>query len=615
MVPTDMSRPDTIPDRESRVPPRRVAGFVPIREYAAIGDGRSVALVASDGSIDWLAMPAIDSPTVFGRLLDAERGGAFELSPERPFGVSRRYLPGTAVLETTFTTADGIARVTDAMTVPSPGLAPFRELTRKVEGVAGRVAMRWRVRARFGYGAERTRVGTRAGVPVTESRSGALAVRAFGAGDPRLSAGAIAGRFEVVGGDQALVSLSLADQEPLVLSGRREVEGRLAETIGAWTRWSGELSTSGAWKEAVDRSALTLKLLFHAPSGAVAAAPTTSLPEVLGGGRNWDYRYCWIRDSAFTLDALLGVGCAPEANAFFWWLMHASQLTHPRLAVLYRMDGRPEARERALDLAGYRGSAPVRIGNGAAGQLQLDIYGDLLETARRYAEAGNRLDADVAKRLAASADHVASVWREPDAGIWEVRSEPRHFTHSKMMCWVALDRAVRLAERGATPAGRADRWRAARSSVEGFIASSCWSERTGAFVRAPGGDELDAAMLLGAHFGFDPGGDRLARTVEAISRELADGPFVSRYSGEDGLDGREGAFLACSFWLVEALARLGRRDEAVDLMDELVGLSNDVGLYAEEIDPGTGEFLGNFPQGLTHLALIEAALALQEDAR
>jgi GH15 family glucan-1,4-alpha-glucosidase len=270
----------------------------------------------------------------------------------------------------------------------------------------------------------------------------------FGAGEPDLSGEEIAGRFEIADDQVALVSISFAGQEPIVFAGRDEVDRRLADTVAAWKGWSADLIAGGPWKDAVERSALTLKLLFSAASGAVAAAATTSLPEVVGGERNWDYRFCWIRDSAFTLDALLHLGRGREASAYFWWLMHASQLTHPRLQVLYRMDGGPEASEHVLDLEGYRRSAPVRIGNGAIDQLQLDIYGDLLETAWTYAPVTSAFDADVGRRLAGAADHVCSMWREPDAGIWEVRSEPRHFTHSKMMCWVALDRAIRLAERG-----------------------------------------------------------------------------------------------------------------------------------------------------------------------
>jgi len=605
---------DALAPGQPALPPDRVDGFAPIRDYAAIGDGRTVALVSRDGSIDWLSTPSVDSPTVFGALLDPDRGGSWRLAPDGRFNVTRRYLPGTAVLETTFVTADGTVRVTDAMTVPGPGLSPLREIVRTIEGLSGTVPMRSVLRPRFGYGAAPVRIEARGGVPVASAGVDALALRSFDAGSPDVTRNAIVSRFDVGEGETAVLAISLAHQEPLVFAGRAEIEDRLERTIGTWRTWTGALRIGGRWKDAVERSAVALKLLVYAPSGAVVAAPTTSLPEVIGGERNWDYRYCWIRDAAFTLDALLQLGCSTDADAFFWWLLQASQLTHPRLQVLYGIDGDPEARERVLDLRGYRGSAPVRVGNGAVDQVQHDLYGDLLETAWAYVRSGRHLDADVGRRLAGAADLVTSIWRLPDAGIWEVRSEPRHFTHSAMMCWVALDRAVRLAEVGAIPDAHADAWRRSRSQVEDFIWSECWSPERGSLVGAAGSDDLDAALLLGAHFGFDEDGDRLARTIDAIQRELRRGPFVYRYTGDDGLEGREGAFLACSFWLVEALARRGELDEAAELMDELVGASNDVGLYAEEIDPRTGEFLGNFPQGLTHLALLEAAFAFSEEA-
>ena len=604
-------------DRPAALPapsPDRVDGFAPIRDYAAIGDGRTVALVARDGSVDWLSTPSVDSPTVFGALLDPDRGGSWRIAPEAPFEVTRRYVPGTAVLETTFVLDGGSVRLTDVMTVPGPGLSPLREIVRTIEGLSGTVPMRSVLRPRFRYGAVPVRIEARGGVPVASAGVDALALRSFDAGSPHVTQDAIAERFVVGEGETAVLALSLAHQEPLVFAGRAEVEERVERTNRTWRTWTGALHIGGRWKDAVERSAVALKLLVYAPSGAVVAAPSTSLPEVIGGERNWDYRYCWIRDAAFTLDALLQLGCSTDADAFFWWLMQASQLTHPRLQVLYGIDGDPEARERVLDLRGYRGSAPVRIGNGAVDQVQHDVYGDLLETAWAYVRSGRPLDADIGKRLAGAADHVTSIWRLSDAGIWEVRSEPRHFTHSAMMCWVALDRAVRLAEAGAIPDAHADAWRRSRSEVENFIWSECWSPDRGSLVRAAGGDDLDAALLLGAHFGFDEEGDRLTRTIDAIQRELRRGPFVYRYTGDDGLEGREGAFLACSFWLVEALARRGELDEAAELMDELVGVSNDVGLYAEEIDPRTGEFLGNFPQGLTHLALLEAAFAFSEEA-
>jgi GH15 family glucan-1,4-alpha-glucosidase len=320
-----------------------------------------------------------------------------------------------------------------------------------------------------------------------------------------------------------------------------------------------------------------------------------------------------VRDSAFTLDALLQLGCPSEAEAFFWWLLHASQLSHPRLQVLYRLDGGERASERTLELHGYRGSRPVRVGNEAAGQTQLDIYGNLLQTALIYAQAGGRLDRETARRLAGIADLVCRIWRQPDSGIWEVRSRPAHFTHSKMLCWVALDRAVRLADAGHLPRSHSSAWRREGLAIREFIETHCWSERLGSYTRQASGEELDASLLLGVLFGYDaPDSGRLASMIDALRRELGRGPLIRRYSGEDGLSGSEGAFLCCSFWLADALTRIGRLDEAAELMEQLVPLASDVGLYAEEIDPHTGELLGNIPQGLVHLALINAAVSISK---
>jgi GH15 family glucan-1,4-alpha-glucosidase len=359
-----------------------------------------------------------------------------------------------------------------------------------------------------------------------------------------------------------------------------------------------------------------LKLLVHAPSGALAAAATTSLPEDLGGERNWDYRFSWIRDSAFTLDAFSRLGCPAEAKAYFWWLMHASQLTHPRLGVLYRLEGSDRTAERTLRLEGYRDSSPVRVGNAAGEQLQLDIYGELMQTAWLYAGAGRRIDRDIARRLAEIADYVCQIWRQPDSGMWEVRSEPVHFTQSKMMCWVALDRAQRLAASGIIPAKGASRWLPESRAIRDFIETECWSSKKRSYVRYAGSEELDASVLLGVLHDYQSSdATRLGQTIAAIQRELAHGPYVHRYSGEDGLRGSEGAFVTCSFWLAEALARQGKLDQATELMDRLVELANDVGLYSEEIDPVSGAFVGNFPQGLSHLALISAASVISEASR
>jgi GH15 family glucan-1,4-alpha-glucosidase len=585
--------------------------YVPIRDYAAIGDGRTAALVARDGSIDWLCLPELDSPSVFATALDAGRGGRFALEPEIEAKVERRYLPDTNVLETTFTTGRGVVRVTDAMALPDAELGPTRELIRRVDGLRGQVPMRWRITPAFGYGARTPRLEIRGGTPVATDGPHALAVCSWDAGDAYVDEEAIFGRFEAREGSSALIALCAAHQEPLVFPRREDVEARLEATTTYWRRWAGQRTYSGPWRDSVIRSALALKLLVHAPSGAIAAAASASLPEAIGGERNWDYRFCWVRDSAFTLGALLELGCPGEAEAFFWWLLHASQLTHPRLQVLYRLNGGERARERTLELHGYRGSRPVRVGNDAAAQTQLDIYGDLLQTAWVYTQAGGRLDRETGKRLAGNADLVCRIWREPDSGIWEVRRQSGHFTHSKLMCWVALDRALRLAEAGHLPRDHESTWRPERKAIRDFIETQCWSDQLDSYTREAGREELDASLLLGVLLGYDAGHpDRLSRTVGAIRRDLGSGPLLSRYSGEDGLRGGEGAFLCCSFWLADALARIGRRDEAIALMDELVSLANDVGLFAEEIDPVTNEFLGNTPQGLVHLALITAAVSI-----
>ncbi|HET9286538.1 MAG TPA: glycoside hydrolase family 15 protein [Gaiella sp.] len=593
----------------------RDRGYLPIRDYAAIGDGRTVALIGSDGAVDWLCLPDLDSPSVFGALLDTDRGGRFTLAPTVPYEVRRRYVPHTNILETTFTTSGGSVRVTDALTLPGGELSPYRELARRIDVVAGTVPMEWRVEPRFQYGSETASFTVRGGVPVAASGRDALAVLSWEAGTTTVDTTGVGARFVAQSGCSSMLVMSVAHLEPLVFPTRADVEDRLAGTARRWEAWSESRAYDGAWRDAVLRSALALKLLVFAPSGAIAAAPTTSLPEQLGGTRNWDYRFSWPRDSAFTLRALLSLGCAPEARAFFFWLLHASQLTHPHLHVLYRLNGRVEADERELPLAGYHDSTPVRVGNGAAEQLQLDVYGEMLAAAALYARFAGGLDRDHGRRLAEVANLVCELWREPDAGIWEVRSEPAHFTQSKMMCAVALDHAVQLAESGHLPNRDVARWQRESASVRKYVETNCFSEEKQAYARIAGEDEVDASLLLAVVHGYDRADSpRLVGTVDAVRRELADGPLVRRYLGGDGLPGEDGAFLACSFWMVEALARQGRVGEATTMMGELVELANDVGLYAEEIDPTTGDYLGNFPQGLSHLALVNAAVTLEEAA-
>jgi GH15 family glucan-1,4-alpha-glucosidase len=592
----------------------RIDGYAPIRDYAAIGDGRTVALAARDGSIDWLCLPDTDSPPVFARLLDAERGGCFRLAPIESFEVERAYHEGSNVLETTFRTDSGTVRVTDAMTFADRTIAsPMRELVRKVESLHGTVPMRWSVEPSFDFGRRGTRIEQRRGHLVIVARRDALALGAWEAGEPRVRGDAIDGDFVAAEGRPALLSLASAHGEPLVFTGPSQVEESLRRTDRFWQAWSGRARYDGPWREQVLRGALVLKLLVYSPSGAIVAAPTTSLPERIGGVRNWDYRFTWLRDATWSLDVLLQLGYQEEAHAFFWWFMHASRISQPRLQVLYRIDGGVQRGERKLDdVPGYRGSKPVRLGNGAAKQLQLDIYGSVLDATWRYAGDAGGIDKDTAKEVAAIADYVAKIWEEPDHGLWEVRGDRSHFTQSKAMCWLALHRAGQLAADGVIP-DRRERWGPAAERIRKFYERRGWDAKRGSFVRAPELPELDAGLLtLSLLDCEEPRGERMLGTIDAIRRELGVGPFLYRYRGKDGLPPGEGAFLACSFWLVGALARGGRLDEAIDLMEQLVAAANDVGLYAEEIDPETGEFLGNFPQGLTHLALVNAAVAIEE---
>jgi GH15 family glucan-1,4-alpha-glucosidase len=593
----------------------RVDGYAPIEEYALIGDGRSAALVALDGAIDWLCLPNLDSPSVLGAILDAGRGGAFALQPAIAFQASRRYLPRTNVLETTFATDRGVVRVVDALTIPDQRLAPMREVVRSIEGVSGSVPMRWRFAPRFDYGRHAPGCEWRHGVPVATWGAEAIALLNFNAGSPAWRDGGVEAHVDVGAGHRALLALSTAYAEPLVLPAREAIESRLDGTIRFWRQWSEAHAYDGPWADLVNRSALALKLMIFAPSGAAVAAPTTSLPEEIGGQRNWDYRFCWIRDSNFMIDALMQLGCHAEARSLFWWFMQATALTEPEIHVLYRLDGGLGIAERELPLEGYRHSPPVRVGNGALAQAQHDIYGALLETAWLYSEGERALDRETAAVIGRIADHVCDIWRGPDSGVWEVRNGPFHFTHSKVMCWVALDRAIRIAGEGELPASHVARWRDEAAAIREYVDRECWSDELHTYTRIAGSRDVDASLLILSLVGYhQPDDDRIRGTIDAINRTLRAGDFVYRYLADDGVPGGEGSFLNCSFWLVGALARSGRGEEAAALMARLAARANDVGLYSEEIEPKTGAFLGNFPQALVHLALIDAAIALSRCA-
>jgi GH15 family glucan-1,4-alpha-glucosidase len=584
----------------------RLDGYAPLGEYGAIGDGRAVALVARDGAIDWLCWPAHDAGSIFGALLDPGRAGSFELAPAEPFESEQRYLDNTNVLETTFFTASGSIRVTDAITTDGGRLLPWHELVRRVQCIDGSVEMRWRVEPRFGYGsAEASVTAVDDAFSFASSAAGELGILAWRPWESLHSRTAVSGGASLSQGDSATLALVYTPNgEPLPRPERDEVEDRIDRTMAAWRDWIGAHDYIGPWRGAVERSLLALRLL-SAPSGAVIAAATTSLPERIGGNRNYDYRHAWPRDTAFMLNALLHCGLREPAHGALSWLLDALEDTHPRVQPIYRLSGELLDHQFELPLRGYRESRPVRDGNSAAGQLQLGAYGDLMHTAWLYTRLGNRLDRETGTRLAESIDLLVEIWENEDSGIWEL-PDRRHYTASKMGCWLAFDRAARLIQAGQLPDGpRRQRYERERERVARWVDEHCWSDAQRSYTRYPGTGELDVATVLMGRMGYgEVAGDRFDSTLAAIRRELASGPYVYRYSG---MESQEGAFVACSFWVAEGLARSGKLDDACEAMEGAVGIANHVGLMSEEVDPGTGELLGNFPQALSHLALINAA--------
>ena len=588
---------------------------VPIGDHGLIGDTRSAALVAPDGSIDWLCLPRFDSPPVFGRLIGGEAAGSFSVSPAEPARLERRsYRGDTATLETTWALEGGRVILSDSMVAEVSGrLLPANLLVRRLVSSGRPVQMTLRVSPRFGY--ERSparRVAGRGGALVFEHRGLAMSL-ATDADTDLVPDEEV--RFEVRPERPVTIVLGASHRAPLVLVPPAVAAEEAARDEDGWQQWADGIAAADRHRAVVTRSLLTLRLLTYSPSGAPVAAPTTSLPERLGGERNWDYRYAWPRDASIGIGALLAAGKDQDARAFLAWLLHASRLARPRLPALFTLDGRPGTSERALDgWPGYADSRPVRVGNGAADQHQLDGYGWVLDAAWLLTDSGHRLYGETWRAMARFADHVADTWSLPDAGIWERRDEPRHHVHSKLMAWLALDRAARIARsRGGRAVARATRWTEARDDLAAELREHGYDEQVGAYTAAYGVRALDAAVLLLPLVDIEPAGSaRVAGTVDAIREQLgAGGPLLYRYREADGLEGSEGAFLPCSFWLVQALARTGRLEEAEELFDELVGLGGPLGLFAEEVDPSTGAFLGNYPQALTHSTLLQAAFALQ----
>ncbi len=533
------------------------------------------------------------------------------LCPVGRYEVDRRYLYRTNVLESTYRTSQGVVTVTQALNVGSSGRLPWVEFVHRVVALSGQVTTHWEWRPGDRFGRVAPRITSYHGTPLTIVGDQVVGVITDDATESAVDddGSAMRGTFTVEPGNHRTIALVASDREPLFIPDLAAVDERLNTTIQYWCRWSHGLTHAGPWASVVERSALALKLLLAEDTGAIAAAATTSLPERIGGPKNWDYRFAWVRDTSFTQDALINLGLHEEVQRSVAWLVDAIGRNGPGLHVFYTLGGEVHSDQEELRAPGYANSRPVLAGNRAAEQTQLGTYGDLFDTIWRYCEQGHVLDAYTARLLAGLADQCCDTWRNPDAGLWEL-TQREHYTISKIGCWVALDRASRLADEGQIVDVRSARWRDEAQHIRRWINANCWSDTKSAYTFFAGTDALDAAVLLAARTGFDRG-NRLTTTITAVREELGAGPLLYRYSGADL---EEGAFVACTFWLVEALALTRQCDEATHLMHQAVELVNDVGLLAEEIDVPSRGLLGNFPQGLSHLALINAAFTLQRCA-
>jgi len=588
-------------------------GPVPLRieDYALLGDTETAALVGSDGSIDWLCMPRFDSAACFAALLGDEGNGRWLIAPAGAVRrTSRRYREGTLVLETEFETDDGTVRVVDCM--PPRDVLP--DVVRVVEGVNGRVPMRMQLTIRFDYGrvvpwVRRRDDGTLLAVAGPDALTLRCGVETRGENMTTVA------DFTVEAG--ARIPFSLVWHPSHERAPERPDPLEAVESTAAWWReWSGRCRYQGRWRDAVVRSLITLKAMTYAPTGGIVAAATTSLPEQIGGVRNWDYRYCWLRDATLILQSALDAGYTEEARAWRDWLLRAVAGRPQEMQIMYGAAGERRLTELELDwLPGYEGSAPVRIGNAAVEQFQLDVYGEVMDTLHQARCAGIEPSSYAWGVQRALLDHLKDRWREPDDGIWEIRGEQRQFTHSKVMAWVAMDRAIMTVEQFGLE-GPVDEWRRTRAAIHEEVCERGYDADRGTFVQHYGSREVDAALLMIPLVGFLPASDpRVAGTVAAVERDLCPDGFVLRYRTEgvdavDGLPPGEGAFLPCSFWLVCNLQLLGRTDDAERLMERLLALRNDVGLLSEAYDSDTGRLLGNFPQAFTHVGLLRAASLL-----
>ncbi len=594
------------------------AAWPAIADHGLIGDLRTCALVGTDGTIDWFCAPRFDSASVFGAILDPERGGCWRLSPVGEVTRTQQlYYPNSAVLITRFLTPDGVAEVHDFMPIVAEHDSEHRQrLVRRISAVRGKTVVRMRLDAKPDYGrAQCIAERTEGGVLLTGDgvRMGLTASTGLDIED-----GVVSAEVELTDGDTAMFVLEMLDSGDMPSCAAIDTTDALLDaTTAFWRKWLSQSTYQGRWREMVHRSAITLKLLTHEPTGAVLAAPTTSLPEYIGGSRNWDYRYVWIRDAGFSLYALLRLGFTDEAAAFVRWLSErlgdeeADRNGLGPLRVLYDIDGNVPAEEAELpQLSGYRDSRPVRVGNAAVDQLQLDIYGEIIDSVYLFNKYGPGISNDAWRDVVDVVDWVVENWDQKDAGMWEMRGAPKAFTTARLMCWVAIERAIRVARQRGLP-GDLVAWSKARDAIYDRIMTKCWNPELEAFTQTEDGDTLDASVLLMPMVKFLSDADpKFLSTLRAVERTLVTDSLVFRYEPEtDGLDGEEGTFSICSFWYVEALTRAGRLDDAQLALEKMFSYANHVGLYAEQVS-ATGDLVGNFPQAFTHLALISSALNL-----
>jgi len=593
-----------------------------IHDYSLIGNCRSAALVSKLGSIDWCCLPEFHSPAIFSALLDSGKGGFFSIAPDSAFSSSQKYLEDTNVVETVFTTKEGTVKLIDAFVAATEeekqlSLFPDHEMLRIVQCTSGSMSLKMEFAPTLFYGKNPASLinNKKLGIKFSRKENNFVLLTTLPEAELHVRNNKASAHFSIEKGHSAVFSFSCSRQSPAVLPELRTTAwGRMEQTIDFWKKWMSQCAYNGFYKEEVRRSALVLKLLAHAPSGAIIAAPTTSLPEAKGGGRNWDYRYCWLRDASFTVRALIQLGFKEEAQAYLNWILHATQLTQPKLQVLYSVYGRAKLKEQKLDwLEGYEHSRPVRVGNGAHDQLQLDVYGEVLDAFFSYSKLISAFDRSTRKFLLGLGKVICKLWDQADNGIWEMRSSPAHHTHSKVMAWVGLDRLLKLCSQYQWKNVPVEKYQRIKEEIEKQIETKGFHTEFNYYTRSFEDPSLDASSLVFSLVGYcSASSPNMLSTIRNIRERLSENDLIYRYRSDDGIEGSEGAFGICNFWLAENLAKTGNTKDAIAVFEKMQKGASPTGLFSEEIDPVSYELLGNYPQGFTHIGLINAAFTINE---